>query len=317
MVNSLNLWDEYSYYLLDHQKNTTSIWSGPDNETTFNKVQKNKDISTYSIDDFRYVRNSKEFRSAEFDNSTPIKILYAGCSLTEGVGLPMDHTWCGFINDKISKQLNRPVQMFNIGLGGFSTSSIVRFTKITIDSGFTPDLVLFLLPSVVRSEHLHLTKYGLEVVNFIPSFTPDDPEQRSFFKRIQNCSSIHDSIRSFFSDLIFIDTYLGAKGIPYYFGIWDNCEVELSKTDVISLMEAIKSHSPTQVREKFIDSSMHFDHNHFMLNGFLKPFKYNFARDGQHFGPNSHFNFSNDFYSKLLNKSSFDTLINTWKTLNK
>ena len=78
MLSDLNFWDEYKDNFLLSQANKTVKWSGPDNEETFKKVL-HRGVKTYSVDSYSYTRNSLGFRSMEFNNSDPVKILYGGC----------------------------------------------------------------------------------------------------------------------------------------------------------------------------------------------------------------------------------------------
>ena len=106
----INLWNSFDS-MSPHEKNlrnTTHQWSGMDTHETCIRLQQ-QNTTTYTEDDFFYKFNSLGFRSNEFDNTEDIKILYAGCSVTEGTGLPVNHIWASFLNDRISKETNKPI----------------------------------------------------------------------------------------------------------------------------------------------------------------------------------------------------------------
>ena len=113
-----------------------------------------KSLKTYDWNDIIYEFNSDGFRSDEFDNNEKgLKILYVGCSFTQGVGLPHKHIWSSFLNKMISNKYNIALQQYNIGFGGASLDTICRLLYFLIKvRKFKPDLVLGLMPHYNRVE---------------------------------------------------------------------------------------------------------------------------------------------------------------------
>ena len=317
MDTNLNFWDDYNDLFLKSLANTNKTWSGPDCEDTFKKVKSNSQQITYDEKDFSYRRNSLGFRSEEFDDTDKVKILYGGCSLTEGVGLPLEHTWQSFLNELISAEIHRPVNMYNVGIGGLSIDAIVRYVYITIkQKKFTPDAVFLLLPSPNRNELLCENRYGdVGMYNFIPNFTGySDPEIKLFHENVLKTFSPRQRIHDAFQNLLFLQTFLEAKGIPLYFSTWDTFRFEIGKTKKFTtdFSKVLKNYSPLSIRECTIDAPMLFDKDVYNLPFELK-FPQNIGRDGMHPGPNAHWNFSKEFFKKLKMKKLFLDLLSKWK----
>lgn len=315
MLSNLNFWDEYKDYFLLSQANKTLKWSGPDNEETFKKVIHSK-AKTYSVEAFSYTRNSKGFRSAEFDNNDPIKILYAGCSLTEGVGLPIEHTWQAFINERISSEIGKPIKMYNIGVGGLSIDAIIRYTYITIkNEGFRPDVVMLLLPSPARNELVKTDRFGgASMYNFIPNFEPyDDPEIKRIHANTIKTMSMRQRVHDTYQNLLMLQGLLDLYNIPFFFSTWDHSKFVIGPAGTeVDFGACLGKFSPESLRDSYIHAPMIFDKD-LHSPRFEVKFPFTIGRDGMHPGPNSHWNFAKDAFAILKEKEAFIKLIDKWK----
>ena len=311
-MKSLNFWDDFRNISLKSSANTTSTWAGPDAEETYVKVKKSRNLKTYDKDDFSYTRNSLGFRSAELDNSDPIKILYGGCSLTEGIGLKVEHTWRGFLNDLIGKELNKTIVPYSVGLGGASIDSIIRMLYITITKKqFKPDLVLLLLPSVARSELVIEDDYGnLGMYDFIPTFSHGTTKLTRLHEVTLKHMSIRHRINDAFRNLILLKETLDARNIPFYFGIWDNFMFGHNEHDnsYKTFSEILNTDSPISIRRRFLPVTMNFNEKYLQ-----KHFEQNIGRDGLHPGPNVHFDYATKVFDHLKKQDDFKELLEKWK----
>lgn len=310
----LNFWDDYQFEYLDSIRNKIEQWNGPDCEETLKKVEKNPKFKTYGKSDFFYRRNSYGFRSEEFDNSDDVKILYAGCSLTEGVGLPVEHTWAHFVNSFIGGEIGRKPKMYNIGYGGFSIDSIIRFTYLTIKNGvFNPDVVLLLLPSITRNEILFRNEHGsTQMYNYISTFAHDsEPQLRILHENQTRAFLPSQRMHETFRNLLFLKEFLDARNIPFYFQTWDNTKLDFGK-HFLGFSDVLSIASPKVIRDHVIPSTMIFDFSDVTIKYEL-PFKQNIGRDGMHPGPNYHWNFSKEFYAGLKKKEAFTKVLEKWK----
>ena len=313
-ITNFNFWDDLRW--LDFRKKSVAEkWNGPDNAQTYQKIVKDKSFTTYSDQDFYYKTNSLGFRSEEFDTPSTAKILYAGCSITEGIGLPVEHTWANFLNVLISSEINKPVPLFNVGLGGSSIETICRTVYMVIkQKKITPDLVMILLPSVSRNEIIYLdARNNPSIYNFIATFDKyDDPRikmlHNSLLKSFMPAQRVHEVFRS----MLFLYEFLSARNIPMYFQTWDNTIIEFSSSVQLSFLDILKQGAPSDLKQCLIPVQMSFDYETVPAPHGL-PFKQNIARDGMHPGPNTHWNFANETFSWLKKQDGFLELISKWK----
>lgn len=91
-----------------------------------------------------YSYNSHGFRSEEFESNND-SILFMGCSLTFGTGLPLEETY----NYKIANKLK--MKFFSVALGGSSNDTAFRFGYYYIPK-LKPKLVVLASPEVTRLE---------------------------------------------------------------------------------------------------------------------------------------------------------------------
>lgn len=103
------------------------------------KINKN---SPYGDTDITYVWNRHGFRSDEFNVDDREAILVLGCSLTIGIGCPLEHTWPQILKNKIDPHL----KVYNISMGAASSDFVSRALYKTIDA-LKPKAVFILWPS--------------------------------------------------------------------------------------------------------------------------------------------------------------------------
>jgi hypothetical protein len=92
---------------------------------------------------FTYKFNSRGFRCEEF--TTDPTIMFLGCSLTCGIGLPVETIW----PEQVSKELN--MRCANLGQAGGSADTAFRLCHGWIDQ-INPKIVVFLQPPGIRWE---------------------------------------------------------------------------------------------------------------------------------------------------------------------
>jgi lysophospholipase L1-like esterase len=98
-----------------------------------------------------YSQNSLGLRDDEFENFKEgyTKFLFAGCSMTEGVGLPKKYMWSENVKKHI-KETNDKTQFYNIGMGGVSTQLIIKNVVNFIKEYGKPDYIFLMLPDLGR-----------------------------------------------------------------------------------------------------------------------------------------------------------------------
>ena len=138
----------YNSYYKDHAGKTIN-WLPMDTEDLYKQNLKNRytDLQQYNWIDqqFTYSFNSHGFRCSEFGN-TPT-VMFLGCSLTCGIGLPQDTIW----PELVSKQLG--MQCANLGIGAGSSDTAFRLCLGWIDQ-INPKILVFAPPPGHRAELL-------------------------------------------------------------------------------------------------------------------------------------------------------------------
>jgi hypothetical protein len=320
---AINLWNSFDC-MSPYEKNlrnTTDRWSGMDNHETYIGLQQ-QNITTYTEDDFFYKFNSLGFRSDEFDNTADIKILYAGCSVTEGTGLPVNRIWGSFLNDQISKETNKLIKFFSVARGGSSIDTIVRYAYTAIEhTDFKPDFVYFMFPSILRREIIFADHGSVYTANFIPGFPPPpDTRAAAAYVYLDALINYRQSYNDCFRNLLFMKYYLMSKNIKWAFSFWND---ELRPDQVTSAMGIEEDSDPSlpiELIDHHIEGGIVFDHvlyEHGLSAEHKGKFEFvfpqNIARDGAHFGPNSHYNFAKNAYQYLNKKDYFQELLTKWK----
>ena len=329
MSNRINLWDTLPNSINMYEtllSNVTRTWAGGDNQETWSKNEQ-KNIKTYSKDEFDYQFNSFGLRSSEFDNNDSVKILYSGCSVTEGTGLPIEHIWASFLNNQISEHLGKPVKLYNASRGGHSIDAIVRYVYLTIKSHFKPDFIFLMLPAVTRKEIIFEDEKlnRMLTYSFIPQFPPPEnaaPGTKETHKHLENIVNYRDSYNTTFKNLLFMKYFLMTEQITWAFAFWnDELRSDMIST-AVDVNKNLDTSIPSELVDHYVPGGMVFDTDNDMYPESIKLHRsgifekispYSIARDGMHFGPNSHYTFSKDIYKYISKKPYFQELLEKWK----
>lgn len=138
----------------DHQTeycNKTVFWKNSDHQKHFYSTIKEKEPDRYSIwkdKQIEYRHNNLGFRSDINFEPGMEGDLYLGCSLTEGIGLPVEYTWV----NHMSKYLNNT--SFNLGQGGRGIDTAYRLLLAAHNFGLKFNRVFLFTPPVYRQEHI-------------------------------------------------------------------------------------------------------------------------------------------------------------------
>ena len=102
--------------------NQTLDWLPMDTENRYqyNLTHSLKDLTKYNWVDshFTYKFNSHGFRCDEFVDLP--SVVFLGCSLTQGTGLPIEKTWATIVANKLN------LKCYNLGIGGSSNDTAFR-----------------------------------------------------------------------------------------------------------------------------------------------------------------------------------------------
>jgi hypothetical protein len=313
----MNYWNNFlGYEWVLNRKNLIKQFNSPDTGGP-NLKSLHEGGVTYADKDFDYRFNSLGFRSAEFTNNHPVKILYAGCSLTEGIGLPIEHMWGSFVNDEISKHIGKPIPLLNIGIGGLGADAITRFVFILIENNFQPDMVCILLPSVLRQEVFTVDEWGRGTfVNYVPKYCGNSIHEKRVFNLVSQLTNYYQRFIDQFRNLLLLKYYLKSRNIPFFFGCWDNFQFEDDVTHKVTSYEQIMAkYCHRELKEHYVEGHFTYDKDAQRLGvrDFIFKFPQQIGRDLGHFGPNSHYSYARSFFDAIQNRDSFKNMISILK----
>lgn len=278
------------------RKNSVAQWCPSDHEHQHYTAK--KDVPwhecTYAPEDFNYVFNNTGFRCDDFNNNIDKKILYAGCSFTEGIGLPLEHTWGYQFNEKL---FGAGAPYFSVALGGDSIAGQIRKIIVLINSGFNPDLVLINFPNKCRDEILYIDKDNVNSTYLYlnaHSYYDEITEKMYHAWNTRPISYINKYTEML---LLLLDLFCKSKNIPYFVSSWNKDTSDSLKTFYVS----------HQMSDNFMHIWMMIDSHCVSLPVDRRPFKQTTARDYLHFGPNSHYNYAQDVF-KLKGKEILEIL---------
>lgn len=137
-------------------RNTTHQWMPHDTKENYIKKK-----NLYKPEDISYDYNNYGFRCDDFEDyqKHPIRVLFTGCSLTEGIGLPVEHTWAKLFHNKMCEDLGEKIPYWNIGLGGTGTDHMLRYLYHVGDL-LQPQVIISYLPNVERRERWDGETFG-------------------------------------------------------------------------------------------------------------------------------------------------------------
>jgi hypothetical protein len=125
---------------------------GPENPD--NWKNKNRYIA-----EFNYKYNEYGFRCDSFNVKSEFPILFLGCSVTSGVGLPLEETWAYKIYQKIQNKKNISIPFWSLAVGGSSIDLQSLYLLSAIDL-IKPKFIFFLLPPIGR-RHFYLNNKSI------------------------------------------------------------------------------------------------------------------------------------------------------------
>ena len=96
-------------------------WWPCDDENTYDPIN-----NAYGPNDITYSFNSNGFRCDNFNIESDKRILFLGCSHTNGIGLPLEHTWPYILLGYINKETDYNIPLWNLATGGVGLDTQVR-----------------------------------------------------------------------------------------------------------------------------------------------------------------------------------------------
>lgn len=128
----------------------TYEWFYSDTIERYNEVK--NQVSVHP-GDFVYKFNNFGFRCDDFTNwvNHPIRILFSGCSETEGVGIPLELSWAKVFHGMICNELKTSIPFWSIAHGGASLDHQVKHLYNEGDI-LRPQVIISYLPRFERRQ---------------------------------------------------------------------------------------------------------------------------------------------------------------------
>ena len=96
-------------------------WFPSDKEETY--VEYN---NLYKKDDITYKFNNNGFRCDEFNLESDLRIVFLGCSITEGIGVNQNEIWANIFLEKLKSKFNTFIPYWNLSLAGCGLDALLR-----------------------------------------------------------------------------------------------------------------------------------------------------------------------------------------------
>lgn len=247
-------------------RDTTHGWVAPDTKQNWLDMGK---PSIYGEDSFDYVYNEHGFRCDSM--ADPLRhtrrMLVAGCSFTEGIGLPVDATWGYRLTARVRAMLDdADIPYWSAAIGGRSQDWVARQLTILIPM-LKPMVVVVYLPEPCRRE--------LWWQDRLDHWYPQHPHDE-FTRRAIELWSDDQQIYDSHKNLLLMHNTCVAHGAMLRWAMWSNAGPELRRSITDGL--------PDDVQRCAYSSALHvMDH----------------ARDGAHAGPLSHERFTDYMWSEI------------------
>lgn len=284
----LNFWDSFSDpILLRANKSVT------EHGLDLKSLDRSK-ARTYKEDEVVYRFNDFGFRSNDFSNiSKDDSLLFVGCSITEGIGLPYEHIWSSQMT-KLINQGDKQFRAFNMSLAGTGLDTMFRNIYVLIKNlEKVPHSVFLLIPPLYRMETFVSEKLeDDEYPYFFNPFNKRDSNNKFWHdKKIANIN-LRERFHYAYGKLVYLQDFLESRGVKLYISIWDFGEYRSGEKRKIDFF---KENLPSSLKKDFLESE-------FKKTSTSTAFPQEIAKDLFHPGPNSHFDFAVSVYNEYLKR---------------
>lgn len=236
--------------------NTTVTWHGSDLEKNYDPVD-----NLYKKTDITYKFNSSGFRCDEFDAPAEKRVVFLGCSMTEGTGVRQEETWAYVLLEKIRKDTGFIIPYWNLALGGCGLDAITRafyhYHKI-----LRPDIVIAFFPGYRRElynrykDNDSLVTYNTNDINLLENPVMVDYRTISY-ETTKNQAFLDIMIKSIYSVMLW--THWGETGYDDSFQIKDDSRLFYDRKGRDKMHPGPKSHAAfaNEIYSKHKDLILH------------------------------------------------------------
>lgn len=268
---------------------------------------------------FTYHINENGFRSKSFKkfDDKEINILFAGCSITQGVGLPEDQCWYRKFIYKLEKDFpNKKISFYNLSINGGGYETIFKNILTFINTVGKPNFIFCLFPNIGREirwcDDSYRNLHYYENESHINQLSEFDKKHHLIYKK-NYCKE--DSLMKFSNLINFLEIFSEFCNIKFLWSTWSSEEKrifsKLKFKNYFSINEDLgnlfivsdaiqrsngyyESDKEKRIRELYLNQ-MNKDNEPYWLT----------ARDGFHPGSYAHTIISDLFYKQCIKKDLF------------
>jgi len=177
---------------------------------------------------FQYRINKNSFRSDHFNilNNENLNILVAGCSYTFGEGLPEEYIWPTLLKNKIQKNSNKKVQMYNLGFMGNSHINIISLVKSFIVEYGKPDYLFVCFPDFTRDVIYDKYENRYKNVITLKRYIENKQHYKSEFEYVKNFV-YENNIYRIINLIHLLEMLCEFAGIKLIWSAWNNPDAEI------------------------------------------------------------------------------------------
>lgn len=197
-------------------------------------VTQTENYGNHQVD---YCYNQHGYRTHEFSEVLPGHILVSGCSLTEGVGLPVEHTWPYLLEQELKQKV------VNLAVGGSNAEFNNHNVTSWVCNGHRPSMAIIQWPSVYR-----MTTFSGSSARFVLNQSLDPIYIQTLKMSGENF------VYKWVSSIINTNRLLEAKNIPVINLFFESADAMETAGDILNTYN-IKIHCD----EKIPGSTWHFD----------------------------------------------------------
>jgi len=278
-----------------------TICSSPNSYLNFYHCDSEENFNTdphpnYINKNFGYTFNNFGYRCDNFSNENEYKILTIGCSISFGVGLPIEETYANILCNKLSIKYGKKISNYNLSANGAGSDYISRILLQTIDI-LQPNFVIILFPEFSRLEHYcENSRYeNVSASGILNGYS--ESVKHIYAELITNNSHM---FFNFVKNFYLINETLKNRKIDFYWNNWSSDFLNgLSDKNYINELTQYISLTNTDISQEFIKDFLTKMYSESWENKIYK------ARDWIHTGKNFHEYFANYLYEKIVKKNIF------------
>lgn len=191
---------------------STVSWCSSDQEAHYRATGN----TAYGPDDITYEINSRGYRSMEVDTTSMApKVLFLGCSLTFGVGMPLHEMWVTQVAEHLKNHFGPELETHNFGAPGVG-GDVLAMTAAQMLPILRPKMLVVLFPNLARRA-VHMSYNHRATLQ--PNVRPPKIEHihDAYLKLQSNAQDWFEFCRNF----TLIDALATSLGIPWVWHCWE------------------------------------------------------------------------------------------------